>query len=95
MTIGLFCRLAAIPLIVVMAVAIVSTKIPVLLGRDWWIFAVRKLERYGFFSMTHEARLDYAMLLGALFILLTGAGCWSVDKKLFDGRSASGEERER
>lgn len=32
--VGLFTRLAAIPLIVIMIVAIVSTKIPILLGRD-------------------------------------------------------------
>jgi uncharacterized membrane protein YphA (DoxX/SURF4 family) len=88
MAIGLFNRIAAIPLIVVMAVAIVSTKIPVLFGRDWWIFSVRKLERYGFFSMTHEARLDYAMLLGALFMLLSGAGRWSLDGKLFGARNS-------
>ena len=35
---GLFTRFAAIPLIVIMMVAIVSTKIPILLGHDLWIF---------------------------------------------------------
>lgn len=81
--VGLFGRLAAIPLIVIMIVAIVSTKIPILLGRDWWIFNVRDLERYGFFSMTHETRTDYAMLLGATFMLLTGSGRWSLDRRWF------------
>jgi len=83
MALGLFSRLAAIPLIVVMIVAIISTKIPILLGHDWWIFSIRKLERYGFFSMTHEGRLDYAMLFGAVFMLLTGSGRWSLDARLF------------
>lgn len=83
LAIGLFSRVAAVPLIVIMLVAIISTKIPVLLGRDWWIFSVRDLDRYGFFSMTHETRTDYAMLLGALFILLSGGGRWSADRRLF------------
>src|SRR5258708_2299946 len=43
--VGLFTRLAAIPLIVIMIVAIVSTKIPILLGHDFWIFHVQKLPR--------------------------------------------------
>ena len=53
---GLLTRLAAIPLIVIMIVAIVSTKVPILLGHDFWIFHVPKLPRYGFWSMAHEAR---------------------------------------
>jgi uncharacterized membrane protein YphA (DoxX/SURF4 family) len=70
-----------------MIVAILSTKIPILLGHDWWIFSLRKLERYGFFSMTHEGRLDYAMLLGAIFMLLTGSGRWSLDERIFEAMS--------
>ena len=76
---GLFTRLAAIPLIVIMIVAIVSTKIPILLGRDFWIFHLPKLPRYGFWSMTHEARADFCMLLGALYLLIEGGGKWSLD----------------
>jgi putative oxidoreductase len=81
-TIGLFTRLAAIPLIVIMIVAIVSTKIPILLGHDFWIFHVAKLPRYGFWSMAHEARADLCMLLGALYLLIEGAGKWSLDALL-------------
>ena len=68
--VGLLTRLAAIPLIVIMIVAIVSTKIPILLGHDFWIFHVQKLPRSGFWSMTHEARADLCMLLGALYLLI-------------------------
>jgi hypothetical protein len=53
---ALFTRLAAIPLIIIMIVAIVSTKAPMLLGHDFWIFHLPKLPRYGFWSMMHEAR---------------------------------------
>lgn len=79
---GLFTRLAAIPLIVIMIVAIVSTKIPILLGRDVWIFHLPKLARYGFWSMAHEARADFDMLLGSLYLLIEGAGRWSLDTLL-------------
>jgi putative oxidoreductase len=59
--IGLFIRLASLPLILIMIVAIVSTKIPILFGHDFWIFHVPKLARYGFWSMIHEARDDFGM----------------------------------
>jgi uncharacterized membrane protein YphA (DoxX/SURF4 family) len=78
---GLYTRLAAIPLIVIMLVAIASTKIPILLGHDYWIFHVQKLPRYGFWSMAHEARLDFVMLLGCLYMLIVGAGRWSLDAR--------------
>lgn len=77
--IGFLARVAAVPLIIIMLVALLSTKLPILLGHDWLIFHVRDLDRYGFLSMTHEARTDVAMLLEALFILLCGAGRWSFD----------------
>lgn len=67
--VGLLTRLAAIPLIIDMLVAIYSTKLPI-------------LQKSGFWSMAHEARVDYAMLLGSIFLLLVGAGKWSVDASL-------------
>lgn len=79
---GLFTRLAAIPLIVVMLVAITSTKIPILLGHDLWVFHLSHLPRYGFWSMSHEARNDFDMLLGNFYLLIVGAGTWSLDAKL-------------
>jgi uncharacterized membrane protein YphA (DoxX/SURF4 family) len=32
--------------------------------------------------MAHEARVDFAMLLGSLFLLIVGAGVWSIDAYL-------------
>lgn len=81
--VGLLGRLVSVPIIVIMIVAIVSTKIPILLGHDWLIFRVRSLDSYGFWSMAHETRTDWAMLLGALFVLLSGSGRWSLDTRLF------------
>jgi len=84
--VGLATRLAAIPLIIIMVVAIVSTKIPIWLGHDWWIFHVGKLGRYGFWSMQHEARADVTMLLSATFLLIVGGGRHSLDAWLVRAR---------
>jgi putative oxidoreductase len=66
---GFLTRLAAIPLIIVMLVAIATTKVPILMNDGVW-------------KMAHEARTDWAMLLGALFLLIVGAGPWSVDGRV-------------
>ena len=79
---GLVMRLAAIPLVMDMCVALISTKIPILLGHGFWRFSVSKLPSYGFWSMAHEARVDFAMLFGAMFLLIVGAGAWSIDAML-------------
>jgi putative oxidoreductase len=63
---GLLTLLAALALLVDMLVAITTTKIPLLL-------------KDGFWKMAHEARTDWSMLLGALFLLVVGAGAWSLD----------------
>lgn len=89
---GLLTRLAAIPLIIDMVVAIISTKIPILLGYGFWGFSLRNLPYYGFWGMAHEARTDFSMLLGSLFLLIVGAGAWSVDYRLMKG-DGRGERR--
>ena len=76
---GCLTRLATIPLLINISVAILTTKIPILLGHDWGRFHVAKLARYGVWSMASEARTDFSMLLGLLFLLIVGAGGWSVD----------------
>ncbi|UPK35116.1 DoxX family protein [Bradyrhizobium sp. 186] len=78
--IGLFTRLAAIPLIIIMIVALISTKLPILLGHDVWIFHLASdINRTGFWSMMHEARADLTMLLGCIYLAMVGAGPWSID----------------
>jgi putative oxidoreductase len=61
--VGLLTRLATVPLVVDMAVAIATTKAPILL-------------KSGFWKMAHEAGTDYAMLLGCSFLALVGAGAY-------------------
>jgi uncharacterized membrane protein YphA (DoxX/SURF4 family) len=80
---GLFTRLATIPLLIDMLVAIVSTKIPILLGHGFWGFSLRSLPYYGFWAMVHEARTDFSMLMGALFLLIVGAGKLSLDARIW------------
>lgn len=79
---GLLTRLAAVPLIINMLVALLSTKIPILLGHGFWGFSVKSLSSYGFFSMAHEARTDFAMILGSVFLLIVGSGPWALDRCL-------------
>ncbi len=79
---GLLTRLAAIPLVIDICVAMVSTKVPILLGHEVWGFSLQKLPRYGFWPMIHEARTDLCMLLGLIFLLIVGAGRRSADAVL-------------
>src|SRR5262245_58504247 len=46
--VGLATRLAALPLVVDMVVAIASTKVPILLGHGYWIFAHTFAPKAGF-----------------------------------------------
>lgn len=80
--VGLITRLATIPLIITMLVAILSTKIPILLGHGFWGFSLRNVPYYGFWGMAHEIRTDWSLLLGSIFLLIVGAGKWSVDAYL-------------
>jgi uncharacterized membrane protein YphA (DoxX/SURF4 family) len=66
---GLLTRLAAIPLIIIMLVAIATTKSEVLAEKGFW-------------EMMHGSRTDWAMLLGSIFLLIKGGGFWSADKTL-------------
>ncbi len=83
---GLFTRMAVVPLILVMLVAIVATKIPILIGQGFWGFSLRKVPYYGFWGMAHEARTDWSMLLGSIFLLTVGAGPLSLDRLLLRTR---------
>ena len=91
---GLLTRIAAILLLIDISVAIVSTKIPILLGHAFWGFSLAKLPRYGFLSMMHEARADLAMWFGLLFLLIVGAGRnSSVDATLASPNTGSNSAR--
>lgn len=72
-------RLVVLPLIAVMVVALITTKLPILLGQDLWGFQVRSLPRYGLLSALHEARTDLLALASLCLFLAMGGGRPSVD----------------
>ena len=65
---GLFTRLATVPLLIDIVVALLTTKLPFLV-------------RHGFWAALHESRTDASMLLGLIFLLIVGAGSLSLDAK--------------
>ncbi len=81
---GLLTRLAAIPLLVDIGVAIGTTKVPLL----WRATAVSS--RVGFWSLQAESRTDFAMLMGLVFLLVAGGGAYSLDSWLGRRRTGSG-----
>jgi uncharacterized membrane protein YphA (DoxX/SURF4 family) len=81
LVLGFLTRFSAVPLLGVITVALVSTKLPILLGHGCWGFALPKLPQYGLLSMLHEARTDCCLWLGLVFLLRVGAGPWSVDAR--------------
>ncbi len=66
--VGLFTKLASIPLLIVILTAIATTKIPELFRPD-----------QGFWFMVSDARTDFAMTMSLLFLIGVGAGAWSLD----------------
>ncbi|HRN46957.1 DoxX family protein [Agriterribacter sp.] len=67
--IGLLTRFAAIPLLIIMVVAFISTKIPILTNKGFW-------------SMAHEYRTDFVMTILLVYLLIYGGGNYSIDKKI-------------
>ena len=80
--IGMFTRVAAIPLIIVICTAIATTKIPELFRAS-----------QGFWFMVSDARADFAMLMSLLFLLYAGAGSWSVDSLLLSNTAVERRPR--
>lgn len=68
--IGLWTRVASLPLLIVICTAIATTKLPELARPN-----------QGFWYMVSDARTDFAMLCSLLFLILAGGGLWSVDAR--------------
>lgn len=80
-TIGLLTRLASVPLLIINLTAIGTTKIPELFRPE-----------QGFWFMVSDARTDFAMLMGILYLLIAGAGQWSLDSSIASRRRRAQEE---
>ena len=68
---GLWTRLVSVPLLMVIATAIATTKVPELLHAN-----------QGFWYMVSDARTDFAMFCCLVFLILLGGGNWSLDATL-------------
>ncbi len=78
---GLWTKVAAIPLLVVIMTAIATTKLPELLRVN-----------QGFWYMVSDARTDFAMLCSLLFLILAGGGAWSLDVHLGRENTSRGRQ---
>ncbi len=67
---NLFAGEAALVLLAVIVTALVTTKLPILLGRPLGPFTLTPLPRYGILSFLHEARVDLCMLFGLVAIVI-------------------------
>ena len=61
---------AALVLLVVMATALATTKLPILLGHAVGPFVLAKLPEYGVLSFLHEARVDLCMVFGLVAVAI-------------------------
>lgn len=66
---GFLTRWASVPLIVIMVVAMATTKADIFINEGFW-------------EMMHAARTDFAMFLGSLFLFIKGGGRWSADRQI-------------
>jgi len=89
---GLGTRLIAIPFILEMIVAILSTKVSLFLGSSP-LPLPPALPKVGIWAVLHEIRSDYAQILTTAFLLINGPGLLSLDAFLRNKRLASRAER--
>jgi putative oxidoreductase len=78
---GLLTRLIAIPFVIEMIVAMLSTKISLYLGTSLLPLPAAP-PQIGLWAVLHEIRSDYAQIMVALYLLINGPGKWSMDALL-------------
>jgi uncharacterized membrane protein YphA (DoxX/SURF4 family) len=78
---GLLTRFIAIPFIIEMIVAMLSTKIALYLGTSP-LPLPPSAPKVGIWAVLHEIRSDYAQILCSTFLLIAGPGPWSLDALL-------------
>src|SRR5215468_8949525 len=78
---GLLTRLIAVPFIIEMIVAILSTKVALYLGTSPLPLPPAPPQT-GIWAVLHEIRSDYAQIMSVLFLLAAGPGPWSIDALL-------------
>ncbi len=71
---GLFTRIASIPLLTIMVTAFFTAKLPVLIHK-------------GFLSFAHVYRIDFALTILIVMLLIYGGGLWSADLRIIRSRN--------
>lgn len=71
---GLLTRLASIPLLTILTVAFITTKLPLLTTKGFWAFA-------------HDYRPDFALVLLLIVLLIYGGGKSSIDLRISQSNS--------
>jgi len=89
---GLATRLIAIPLMIEMVVAILSTKISLFLGTSPLPLPPAP-PKIGIWAVLHEVRSEWAQLLVCAFLLRAGPGPFSLDAVLGRNSPRSGSAR--
>jgi putative oxidoreductase len=87
LVLGLFTRIATIPLVVDMVVALATTKVPLLFGAG--PEPVAAMPKTGFWAFVYQARLDATMLVASGYLMAIGAGLWSIDAWLAGRRRSA------
>jgi len=90
--VGLGTRLIAIPFIIEMVVAMISTKPRLFLG-TLPLAPPPVPPQVGMWAVLHEIRSEYAQIMTCIFLLISGPGPWSLDAALRSGEARSGEEQ--
>ena len=78
---GFLTRLIAVPFIIEMLVAMLSTKITLYLGTSPLPLPPVP-PQVGVWAVLHEIRSEYAQLMTVSFLLIAGPGRWSIDALL-------------
>jgi len=91
---GFLTRLIAVPFIIEMFAAILSTKIALYLGNSPLPLPPVP-PQVGLWAVLHEVRSEYAQLMTSVFLLIAGPGVWSLDAMLARGRRESSEQQMR
>lgn len=68
---GFLTRLASIPLLAIICVAIYTTKLSTFIEKGFWTTA-------------HEGRTDFCIFIGLICLLTYGGGKWSIDRLIVE-----------
>jgi putative oxidoreductase len=66
---GFLTRVASVPLLIIMAAAFITTKIPLFVTQGFWTFL-------------HEYQTDFSLTVLLVILFICGGGKWSADLKI-------------